>query len=92
MEIIKDHVFGDPLYQTIEIVLFKASQTVSEENQNKRHQLHQTKVLISIEKGVEFDFDFSDEISPFGIPYVYFMHQNFIKIVSPITSKYNKII
>lgn len=25
MEIIKDHVFGDPFYQTIEIVLFKAS-------------------------------------------------------------------
>lgn len=43
--------------------------------------------MITIEKGVPFDFDFSDEISPFNIPYVYFMHQNFVKIVSPITNQ-----
>jgi len=58
-----------------------------EEKNGKQRQLNQQKAVISIEKGVHFDFEFSDEIEPFGIPYIYCIYQNFLKIVSPITSK-----
>ena len=34
-----------------------------------------------------FDFDFSDELDTFGFPYVYFLHYNFLTIVSPITNQ-----
>ena len=34
-----------------------------------------------------YDWQFSDEILTYEIPFVYFMHQNFLKIISPLTNK-----
>lgn len=65
IELIKDHVFGDPSFKTIEIIMFKATLSKAAQLADEPHQLHQSKVLISIERGVAFDFDFSDEITAF---------------------------
>lgn len=46
-----------------------------------------TKVTVNVEKGVLFDFELSDEITGFNVPYIYFMHQSFLKIVSPLTNR-----
>ena len=40
-----------------------------------------------IERGAMYDWSFSDEILTFEVPFIYFMHQNFLKIVSPLTNK-----
>jgi hypothetical protein len=87
IEVVKEHVFGDLNFNTIEIVLFKANISKQALQSKIGHSLHHVKALLSIERGVNFDFDFSDEITEFHIPYIFFMHQSFIKIVSPITSK-----
>lgn len=47
----------------------------------------QTKVTVNIERGVSYDFQFSDEITYFRVPYIFFLHQNFVKIISPLTNK-----
>jgi len=92
LEVIKSHVFGDLAFKTVEIILFKATLSKIARQQNRNHELHQTKVAISVEKDVPFDFDFGDELESFRFPYVYFLHQNFIKIVSPITNLIVKVI
>ena len=58
---IKNHVFGDPNFKTVEILVFKATLSRADIADNKHHELHQSKILLSIERGVSFDFDFSDE-------------------------------
>lgn len=85
LEVIKSHLFGDLDFKTVEIVLFKA--TPSKQAGDQRHELHQTKIAINVEQDVPFDFDFSDELDAFGFPYVYFLHYNFLTIVSPITNQ-----
>lgn len=52
----------------------------------------QTKVTINIERGVSYDFQFSDEITYFRVPYIFFLHQNFVKVISPLTNKIVKTI
>lgn len=63
IEIIKEHVFGDINFKTIEIVLFKANISKAALQSKTGHSLHHVKALLSIERGVNFDFDFSDEIT-----------------------------
>jgi len=46
-----------------------------------------TKITINVERGSSYDFQLSDEITCWGIPYIIFLHQNFIDFVSPITNK-----
>ena len=49
IEIVKDHLFGNEDYTTIEIVLFKA---VLGSDSDKHHSLMKTKVTVNIENGV----------------------------------------
>ena len=71
---VKNHVFGDPNFKTVEILIFKATLSKTDIADNLHHELHQVKVLLSVERGVSHDFDFSDEFQPFGIPFIYFLH------------------
>ena len=85
-------MFGDPDFKTVEIIMFQAALSSRAEQEGREHQLHHAKVLVSIERTASFDFDFSDEVTTFQIPYVYFMHQNFVQIISPITNTIVKTI
>jgi hypothetical protein len=42
---------------------------------------------MSLEKGAFYDFQFCDEITTFQLPFIYFMHSNFLEIISPNTNK-----
>lgn len=77
MSLIKDHVFGKPEVQTIEVCIFRCDEFV----------LNKTKVSINIEKGSNWDFDISDEVQGLDIPYLYFLNGMNIHIVSMLTSK-----
>lgn len=47
-----------------------------------------TRVTINVERGVNYDWAFSDELSrAWDIPFIYFMHHNFVDIVSLLTNK-----
>lgn len=51
IEIIKDHIFGDKDFITIEIVFFRCY-TSKQTQPNKHHELHKTKIVTSIERGI----------------------------------------
>lgn len=87
IELIKDHLFGSPDFKTIEIAIFRAVLKNQE-----YHKFMKTKVTINVEKGISYDFNFSDEVTQFNVPYVYFMHQTMLKVISPLTNKIVKTI
>ena len=63
--------------------------TKNDELKGKKHALNQAKVTQTIERNLIFDFEFSDEIHKdhLKFPFIYFLVQNNLRIISPITSK-----
>ena len=51
-----------------------------------------TKVTINIERGSLYDFQLTDEVTVWGVPFVVFLHSNLVELISPLTNKIVKTI
>ena len=56
-----------------------------------KHYLHKTKVSFTIERGIPYDFQMSDEFK-YEQPYLFLMSQKLVKIISPMTNRVVKVI
>lgn len=93
IELVKDHLFGDPDFKTIEIVLLRVlPSSVKLLRGQKHHQLMQTKVTKNLERGALYDFQLSDEIASFPGPIIFFMHSTRLDLISTLTNKVVKTV
>jgi len=76
IELVKEHLFGNKDFQTVEYLVLRTDE----------FRLNRAKTTLSVERNSIFDFEVSDEVQGLDMPYLYFLCNNELKVVSLMTS------
>eukprot|EP00347_Sterkiella_histriomuscorum_P013166 403365756 len=76
IQLLKDHVFAQKDFITQEFIIFRSEE----------YRLGKYKVSQNVERTAVTDFDIGDEVQSLGFPYLYFLNNTQITIVSILTN------